>query len=186
MAKVLRLAFLAVVSFTVSAEAATGGRLLLFSDASLSQCALVDNSFQVADIFIVHDLELDSKLIRFRLEASSGFNGTWIDDIVPSGVTVIAGDSPTGIQLDYGECPTDALLILRARYQLFGSSTPCSYLRTVAYPGDGSIEMMTCHFDNWPVDADTLFVNADETCPCSSSVGVETTTWGRVKALYRD
>ena len=185
---VRRLCFFVFILMTAkgsAAQATIGGRLLLFSDESLSECALSDDGPQVADIFVVHDHSLDTRLIRFRLIASQGFTGTWLGDVLPSGITEGLGDSKTGIQLTYASCPEQPQIILRVKYQMLGTSSVCSSVRTAEYPGTSFIEMMSCHFDNWPVDADTLYVNPNETCPCATSVAVRSSTWGRVKALYR-
>jgi hypothetical protein len=156
-----------------------GGRLSLYVDAALSDSTLLDSAPQIVDIYVVHRIVGgdNAYAIRFRLSASSGFTGTWLEDVITSGITAV-GTSPGGIALGYNACREGEVLLLRARYQLGGTSSPCSYLEVVPYPGVPYIETMTCSFESLVVDGGQLLVN----CP----VPVGPTTWGRIKALYRE
>jgi hypothetical protein len=92
-----------------------------------------------------------------------------------------AGSSPTDISIGFASCLPPPILVLTMTYQLFGTSSACSELRTappdgfpVAIAADGD-----CSFVELPIrDLQSLHVN----CP----VATEPTTWGKVKALYRN
>jgi len=71
------------------------------------------------------------------------------------------------------------VIVLSVTYLLPGTSSACSCLRIVPYPGDEPyIVCNGCDFMELPCSGGgSLHVNC--------TVPVESTTWGRVKALYR-
>ena len=173
-------------------EAAVGGRLALYSDAGLAQCTLTDTSPGVADVYVVHSVQgspvvvLGVVGISFALTPSAGFDGTWLEDIVPAGLGA-NGTSPSGKRVASLTCWFNDKLLLHVRYQMQGGSSSCSFLQAVPYPGDPWIEALTCGYgESIPVDGDRIFVNPDSSCPCDVPVATESTTWGRIKAMYRD
>lgn len=178
---------IASMSAHLTAEAALGGRILAYGDASSSQCSLTDITPQVSDVFFIHSVGEQVDLvnhIEFRLAPSIGFTGVWLEDALPTGMTK-QGSSHDGIVIFYNSCKSGDFLVLRARYQLSGTSVPCSYIDVVAYPGLDEIETADCSFERYPVDGARIFVNPDVTCPCATTVANDRITWGRVKALYR-
>ena len=177
--------------FAASApDAATYGWLFLYSDAGHTDCTLVDNTPRFVDVYVVHkidnigDVGGDAYLLAFRLSASVGFTGTWIQEVVPAGITKV-GTSPAGIAMGYNACRTGDVEVLRVTYQLFGTSSPCSSLQATAYPGYDFIYTQDCSFTDRAVAGRALVVNQDASCPCQIPVAAEPTTWGHVKALYR-
>jgi hypothetical protein len=175
------------------AHADFAGRLALYSDASLSQCSLTDTSPGIADIYVVHRIAGTPAALGvvgsiFAIAPSAGFNGTWLEDIVPAGLTR-NGTSPTGIAVGYGgSCRFADLLVLHVRYQMQGTSPPCSSVEVVPHPAyPWMIITTTCGFgDELPVEGGRAIVNADQTCPCDHPVAAQPSTWGRIKAMYRD
>jgi hypothetical protein len=178
--------FLVSLPTVVFANTNFVGRISLYGDAASTQCALADNEPRLGDVFLVHNIGPiagNAYLVRFRLTVSAGFTGPWVQDFIPVGMSAI-GTSPNGIAISYQACRTGDVQILRATYQLFGTSSPCSSVQATAYPGADFIETMDCSFDSYAVEGGTLFINANESCPCQETVAVEPSTWGRVKALY--
>ena len=194
MVRVLLITFL-FLSTTVAhvAHAALGGHVVLYSDASVSRCTVTDAGPSVADVYVVHVIRgsfvefYGAAGIQFRLSSSAGFTGTWLEDVIPAGMSA-SGVSPSGIGIGYGVgCPTDSPLILHARYQLLGSSSACSFLEAAPYPNLCCIVTRTCFLgDEFPVDGARLVVNPDQNCPCETPLATEPTTWGRIKAMYRN
>jgi hypothetical protein len=185
--KVLCVLFLACVPTSVFADRPSFGRISLYSDPAFVECALSDSEPGYADVFLVHNIGPvvgNAYLIRFQLTASAGFTGTWVQDAVPSGMSAV-GTSPNGIVINYQACRSGDVHILRATYQLLGTSSACSFLRASGYPGVGFIETMDCSFDSYSVEGGTLVVNPNESCPCQGPIAAQPSTWGRVKALYR-
>jgi len=185
MKRVLCTVFLACLPTAGSANPALVGRISLYSDAASTQCTLADNEPRLGEVFIVHNTNpYDAYLISFQLTASPGFAGSWVQDVVPAGMSAV-GTSPNGIAIHYQACRKGDVSILRATYQLFGTSSQCSFVRASAYPGFGFIEASGCSFEMYEVAGGALVVNPNETCPCPEPVPVQTSTWGHVKALYR-
>lgn len=183
-----RALFLAVACLLASATASIASRLALYSDAAMSQCSLTDTNAGIADVYVVHrELPFQGAVGSvFEVAASAGFVGTWLEDISPAGLTR-NGTSQSGIAVGYGGvCKFTDLLILHVRYQMQGTSTPCSFLQASPYPGFPWIFTTTCGDDTeLPVEGGRLIVNADQTCPCGT-VATQPSTWARIKAMYRD
>jgi hypothetical protein len=166
-------------------NAASVSRITLYADAASTACTLADDEPRLADVFVVHEIGTDnSYLVNFRLTASAGFTGAWVEDALPAGMFAI-GTSPDGITIDYRACRTGDASILRVTYQLFGTSSPCSFLQVSAPPGVDFIEAWDCSFWRDDLPGGKLLMNPNETCPCEEPVPVQETTWGGVKALYR-
>jgi len=171
-----------------AAHAALGGRVALYSDAGLSECTLTDTSPRVADVYVVHSpVAYGAVGIMFKLAPSAGFDGTWIEDIFPPGMGGV-GTSPSGIAVGSLSCWFNDRLVLHVRYQMQGASSSCSFVEAVPYPGFSWIITTTCGEGcELPVDGSRLLVNADESCPCEPPpLASESTTWGRIKAMYRN
>jgi hypothetical protein len=175
-----------------AAHATDGGRVALYSDASLSQCTLSDAGPGTADIYVVHRIAGSDAAaygvvgIMFSLAPSAGFNGTWLEDIVPAGM-LGNGISPSGIAVGYISCRSVDTVVLNARYQIYGTSSTCSNLEAAPHPNNCCIITSTCTFQDFlEVDGGRLVINADQSCLCDATVATESTTWGRIKAMYRD
>jgi hypothetical protein len=163
------------------------GQLSLYSDANFAQCTLTDNEPRLADVYVVHHIGPivgNAYLLRFKLTASVGFTGSWIQDTAPTGMSVV-GTSPTGMSIGYQSCRTGDVQVVRVTYQMIGTSSPCAFLRASPYTGADFIETWNCSFDSFGVSGGTLIINSDGSCPCQGPVPVEPTTWGQVKSLYR-
>ena len=190
-ARVLFLLLLTCILDPLVVRAALGGRIALYSDAGLSECSLKDTSPGAADVYVVHRITGSNAAagvtgVMFALVPSPGFSGTWIEDIVPLGLNR-NGTSPTGIGVGYSTCRFGDLLVLQVRYQMQGTSSSCSFLEAIAYPSFPWILTTTCgEGDPIPVDGTRLMVNANQSCLCEGPLAVESSTWGRIKAMYKD
>lgn len=170
-----------------AAHAALGGRIALYSDAGLSECALTDTNPGIVDIYVVHRLQgyPGAQQAAFALAPSAGFNGTWLEDIVPAGLSSV-GASPSGIYILSSTCWFNDRLLLHVRYQMQGGSPSCSFLAAVPHPDWPWIVALSCGFaEPIAVDGSRILVNPDGSCPCESPVATESATWGRIKAMYR-
>lgn len=169
-------AWVVLLAFASSADA--GRKLSIYSDAALTQSSIDDNAPGIVSLYVVDTGFLGATGVRFSTEPSAGFTGVWLGD-ASSFVTV--GSSPTDISVGYAACRPAPVLVLTMSYQLFGISAPCSELRVA--PPDG----FTCVYAS---DFNCSFIEGcipelghlRVNCPVAS----DPTTWGRVKALYRD
>lgn len=159
-------------------QAGTGvGRIAIFSDDALSNGELTDDSLRLVDIYIGHVDHIGVTGSQFKVEPTEGFTGTWISETSPWAPFTI-GQSLSGISISYQACIDDDILVVKATYWLQGTSSPCSGLRVTRVPPTPQVLCVGCNFVELPCDPPgDLRVN----CPVST----QTTTWGRVKALYR-
>jgi hypothetical protein len=163
--------------FFCAAAPAHADRILLFSDPGFSDSTLVDDAPRTATVYVVHT-DFWGTGSRFRIAADPGFTGVWLGQASPY---FTLGNSTTDVNIAYAACLQGPVLILTATYQLFGTSSACSGLRiapangqpcVIATSGGGCIDEVCVR------DLGSLQVN----CP----VATEPSTWGRVKALYRN
>jgi hypothetical protein len=89
-----------------------------------------------------------------------------------------------------GECKTPPVLVCTMLFVASGTSQPCcdyvvvpNSLPNEPYP----IEYIDCTFLEQPASVGRkVTINPNPTCPCELPLQTEETTWGRVKALYRE
>ncbi len=112
--------------------------------------------------------------------SSPGFAGTWVGDNSPF---LTFGTSAAGIVIGFENCEVPPFEVLQTTYTLYGTSSPCAFLEVAAHPDyPQGLAFPNCYADFTPAIGGRLTINPDGTCP---PLPVETSTWGRVKALYR-
>jgi len=123
----------------------------------------------------------------FRVD-TTGIN--WVPLSVTSSHTLIGGFS--GMQVAFGSCLSPPIVVATLTYFSPGAS-PCGTLSITPMTGDGQL-LVKCDLSYAPGQHAPLTINGvydmppggfDPSCWCPT-VGTETSTWGRVKALYRD
>jgi len=169
----LLIVLIAVVCF--ASEARANERIELFSDETLTNHTLIDNTPRIVDIYVAQFDTPGTTGCAFRLEGSPGFTGVWLGD---TSEWYTAGNSQAGITVVYQKCLIGSAVLLKATYQLFGTSASCSSLKTTndAIGIPGQVYCDRC-FSEYFLPGNSLAVNC--------AVTTEPTTWGRVKALYR-
>jgi len=108
------------------------------------------------------------------------------------------GNVNDGLSACYGSCQF-SVLIATVLYIGHGTSSSCSQINVVPYPGETAVEGIRC--DGAPVAlvSRDIFVGADPSnCGCTDGelfvgtprtfncepVAVQSSTWGSIKALY--
>jgi hypothetical protein len=149
---------------------------------------VVDAGNQMVVDVRVHGLfSIPTTGVIFSIGVSEGFTGTLVSYEYGPEVSGV-GNPSDGFGILYnGGCSQPFLLLARLTYQLFGSSSPCSTIEVLPYPGYSSVMASDCTFE--PVVtariAGPVIVNPNGTCPDYCFVSTERSTWGRIKALYR-
>lgn len=170
-----RLAALFLLALLPSFAHAEEDKLLLFSDAALTDSTLNDSAPDFLSVYVVHTNFWNGvTYVRFSIEPTAGFTGVWIGE---TSQYLVLGTSTTDLSVTYAACLVDPVLVLTVTYQLFGSSSPCSGLKIAPAAGQPCVLTDLCFGERCVTGRGTLQVN----CP----VATEATTWGRVKALYR-
>ncbi len=163
----------------VSQVARGQGSLKLFSDPAFTQCTLSDTAPGVANVYVAFTgFSLAS---RFRVASGPGFTGVWLADSSP--YTNYGSSSQVDANLYYGTCEVGTFLVLTLTYQLLGTST-CSELSIAPSVGQPVAICYDC-FDPGVCGSKPLHVNCAGPFDCNP-VAVEPSTWGSVKALYRN
>lgn len=154
--------------------------LRLYADPAFTQCTLSDAAPGVVSVYVAMTVS-DADWVRFRVAASSGFTGVWLSDASPF---FLLGSSQTDLGVAFNNCLGGTFLVLTMAYQLFGTST-CSELAIAPPVGFPVPFFDSCFFAEYPLWHNSpLHVNCDGSLDCNP-VPVESSTWGRVKALYR-
>jgi hypothetical protein len=155
----------------------------IYSDAAFRSKDALDVAPGTLTFFVVHErpLPLDGISAAFKIAPSVGFTGVWLSETSPF---LVMGTSPNGIRIAYGGCEDLPVLILEVSYTVFGTSEDCSNLTVIAHPEEdqrGPL-IVDCNFDFIIASGGRLIINPTPQCP---PVPVESSTWGKLKALYR-
>jgi hypothetical protein len=125
---------------------------------------------------------------RFKLIQGPGFSPTYVSESIS--VQGHVGSVATGIGLSYGACSFGTLLLATVTFQGYGTSTSCSYLDIGPDPALGGPTAITqnCFFDLYLAPSvGKFYVNPESSqCQPNCTVATRVTTWGGVKALYRE
>lgn len=153
----------------------------LYADPSHTTTDGYDLAPGVLSVFVVHETTPAASSgvsSGFRIVSSPGFTGVWLSE---TPLYFFEGTTPGGIALSYGACVQLPTRLVEVRYTVFGTSAECSYLEVGAHPEHGLVAI-DCDFELIPATGGKLSINPNPTCP---PVPVESTTWGKVKSLYR-
>jgi hypothetical protein len=176
-----RLALALIAGLLAAPVLAFGNGFSIYSDATLTNCTLSDDANGTSTVYVVHDSNAGATGVRFRIAGSAGFTGVWLSESTPY---FKVGNSQTDISIGFS-CLFGSFPVLMVTYQLFGTST-CSTLEIAGPQGFTVPICQQCQFDEHPcLNSHVLHVNCDGSIDCNPTA-TESTTWGGVKALYRD
>jgi len=157
----------------------------LYSDPEGLMCNINDVPGLVS-VYVVHTLAPAVLAVQFSAPVPACMTGvTYLGENSPFQV-VIGNTQTDGVAIGYGTCLRAPVHILTI--QLFGQglSQTCCPFTVLPDPDKDDVIVNDC---TTTVDlvaiGGTSFVNPDASCNCSS-VGVEESTWGHIKALYSD
>jgi len=164
------------------------GNITVFADPAGSSCAIVDQVPGLFTLYVLHT-NMDGMVSSdFRVIESSGFHATYVNETVPP---IHVGSLQAGISVGYGACVVGPLLLGTITYAGDGTSVPCSTIDVVGNPN--SVESsyawtQSCLFDILAApQMGSLYVNPQAgQCGPWCALATQPTTWGRVKALYRE
>jgi len=138
-------------------------------------------------IYVVHT-SAGATGTRFRLERSGG-QLWWSYWWTTSNFAVSGNPEQEGITIDYGSCLNGSIVAAGFLYELFPPSGECRFLTPVAHADaeSGEVEVTLCDQSVVAATGRPLTVNYSPQCvPWCNTVPVEHTTWGQIKALYRE
>jgi hypothetical protein len=170
----------AIMAIAANVHAQTT-KVELFADANGTSCELVDQGTALRSIYVFHTGTASSTGLRFKVSKPDCWLGaTWVGDVSPF---VTVGSSSLDWSVAYVACKTLPVYVGQINYFATGASLPCCEI--VAQPAFQFV-WTDCDFGEHPLVAgQKVVINANESCRCGGPLATETSTWGRVKSLYR-
>ena len=180
----------AVVLFLspLSSALAQVEHITVYADASGSSCSIADLTPALFTLFVLHTNVYHAIAVNLSVTESAGFSATFVEEDIPF---YHVGTFRDGVTVVYDECIfSTPFLIGTITYQGYGTSETCSMLDTSGNPnwGEPTPYPITnaCTFAWYPApSAGPLYINPSPECSPPCVVKTESSTWGRVKALYR-
>lgn len=186
-----------------AAAGAQGYAITIYSDPAGTDCFLIDHAAGLVSIYVFHEIGTPGGALgsEFRLAQGTDVTLIWVGETLLDG-GIHFGDTRTGVQIGYGACRTGHLHVATVNYFAFGTSAVCGEMAVCSSLLAADVAGLSCT-DGWQsIGAGGLYVNSDYvSCSCivarpgatasapmqsvcALPVGVEETTWGRIKALY--
>lgn len=155
-------------------------------------------------IFVVHQNAAAATGIRYQVVKSSTFRAMYLADNPQ--FPVVEGDSETGMTICYGACLASPVLANAILYVGTGLSGVCSWIALGAHPDAATAmpEVSDCDGGIFGVtSAGSVIINPTVACECGTAqpstyraashppfplcetVASESSTWGRIKALFQ-
>ncbi len=162
------------------------------SSPMLYACDIEDNAPGLLEVFVVYT-GLAANGITFAAPMPAcADQWVYLQDSHVFGTTT--GDSQTGVSVDFGTCLSGPVHVLTIQYFAIGTTPPCCVYPVLPVSGS-EVEAVACDGSAVTVTRLCNYINQDPNCGCvvlgpifflcpAVVVPVESTTWGRVKALY--
>lgn len=156
-----------------------GGTIVPSADARWWLCTMTDTTAGLMPVYLIQTR--DGKGAHFCAPKPDCFVATYLYETIAPGFTAF-GDTQTGLAIGQGECMRAPFLLATIWYQTEGLTRNCCMYVVEPDPNNpsGAIEVFGCSDEL--IFGDTGYGPINYRDPCW--VPVETTSWGRVKALY--
>jgi hypothetical protein len=165
----------------------SGGHIGLYSDSpGYSDCSLRETLYTTNTVYIVHTIASHGNTAQFRII----HNWNALPQAISFGSNLTLGDVYTGITVTYVGCKPLPYLIGTLSFIPLTPTPRCTAFKVLPDPAvpSGQIEVVDCSYQIHAATGGELWVNTEcmmcglpEGC---DPVAAETTSWGRVKALY--
>jgi hypothetical protein len=163
----------------------------VFDDSTGCPCGIFDKVPGLVTIAVLHVNSSGTTGSRFAVPQSACMELVWLAEVsVFPGTT---GNSQTGISIDYGQCHTGTFQVLTIQYFGSGLTEDCCYIEVLPDPSALSehIEIINCNKETVFISEFRDRINTDGVlCYCDWEpvcypVATESSTWGKIKALYK-
>jgi hypothetical protein len=119
------------------------------------------------------------------MDASAGVPSTMMY-LAESSPYLAIGNTQTGVAVAYLNCLSGSALLITVTYLITGFTPACELLSIVEDPAVvvGGVEITDCAFvSHYLTRGGQARINSDGSCDCN--VATRQTSWGGIKALYR-
>lgn len=157
--------------------AAYADEIAVFSDPSGTSVYWTDVASGLQQVYVYHRITAGATAADWQLYPPATW--THLGDICD---IWCVGRSIDGISIPYEACLTGRVRVLTVNFMGAGLEPPCTSFYIGGFHGKPNPLAVDCAEGLYPVPGGRGFVNWDESCP---PVPVESTTWGRIKALYQ-
>ena len=181
---------IAIIGIACAQARAQVVKIDLYADDMGSSCELVDQGTGPRLVYVFLSGNTSATGARFRAPQPSCWLGaTWLgDQAIPPGSASI-GNSQEDWSIGWAPCMPLPLLIAQIVYLATGAaSSCCEYAVEPPPPGSPTNRFVwaACDFAEYPLTVgQEVVINPDASCRCLNPLATQTTTWGRVKSLYR-
>ncbi|UCG53348.1 MAG: hypothetical protein JSW58_07285 [Candidatus Latescibacterota bacterium] len=185
--------WLLVISVTLLGAIGSGHAedIGVFKDTGGCFCLLYDTSPGLMTVTVLHVNSQGATGSRFAAPMSSCMHlVTWLSDTAVFSGTV--GNSQDGVSIDYDQCITGNFQILTINYFVQGYTEECCWYGIEPDPGasSGQVEVVDCEDQVVFVLGMDDLINSSANCACLMPpfcypVAIESSTWGKIKALFQ-
>lgn len=190
-----------VVALRPSIAAGETNGILYVSAFPVTQFCRVQDSPGLVTVYIFHVTSFSALTSRFRLASSPGVTMTYVSETI--NMPLHSGGTQTGITICYGGCTAyqEELLIASITYMAYGTGSACGSIKVVPHPDAQTVDSVDCAGIPQVVGVQDASVGPGlGSCGCPpvhvfagtpsyatcEPVATSPSTWGAIKALYRD
>jgi hypothetical protein len=153
------------------------GNIMIFSDLSASDANWRDEFPALQPVYIFHMYTDGAVVSQWKLDAPD----SWTHLGEQPDFELVIGTSIEDCSVSYGACMRGFFKLMTVNFFSAGIEPHCTLMQIVAAPGKVGVQVIGCADDRHFVRGGEGIVNNDGSCPYGP---VESTTWGRIKALY--
>jgi len=170
----------------------------LSANEGIHDCSLYNEGPKIGTVYVRLLFNIGATGARFRVAPSAGVTLSYLSETHPFAATL--GNTQTGISICLGECVVGNAILATISYMSFGTGPNCGLLSLVPHPDAETVEVLDC--DGLPQSAWLIDISVPISTPCGcpaphilpgapktfncAPLAVEASTWGAIKALYRD
>jgi hypothetical protein len=171
----LRRFFITASLVLVCASATYGDEIAVYSDRGRTSRIWSDEP-TLQEVHVFHLITEGATAAEWKLNPPESW--VYLGEVCP---IFCIGRALDGISISYEECLTGSIYLMPVHFVGKGLEDPCTWFGISGYHGEPAPLAVDCAGVSHYVTGGQGLVNDDGTC---SPVPVETTSWGRIKALY--
>lgn len=174
-----------------NARAQNPGRLAFYGDEARSQCAVFGGPEGAVDIYMYLVDGTNQNTVFFYAPTPTCWEGAvWTGDAINDAFLHLGSshDARKGLAITFTQCLDSPIYLGKMGFTTTGTS-PCCYYEAYPVEFEGMLGIVDCSLVKREVPFQGVTIDPDDSCACTAGTetptATETTTWGRVKALYR-